>query len=193
MNLKINKLTLLISLLAIILAFSLPVFAHKIILYAYIEGDQIIAEGGFGDGSPAKNAEITVYNQAGDLLASGKTDENGISEITIPQKTDLKLKMNAGMGHQAEYSLAASELPEINNNDKIKAKSESELTVSNSLSENELRQIISQELAKKLQPIKKSLIKAEQNTGPGFTEIIGGIGYIFGLMGVVMYFKSKKE
>ncbi len=29
--------------------------------------------------------------------------------------------------------------------------------------------------------------------GPGLTEIIGGIGYIFGLVGMAMYFTSRKK
>jgi nickel transport protein len=188
---KMEKVVLSITILAIIIFFSLPVFAHRIVLYAYVEGDKIIAEGGFGDGSPAKNAEITVHNKAGKLLAEGKTDKNGVCEIQIPAKTDLELKMRAGMGHQAEYSISESELPDLAQQ---QSKSSSALeTNSQTVNEEQLRKIIAEELDKKLNPIKKSIIQANQDTGPGFTEIIGGIGYIFGLMGVALYFKKGKK
>jgi nickel transport protein len=36
------------------------------------------------------------------------------------------------------------------------------------------------------------LIRDTRKDGPSITEIIGGIGYIFGLFGLVMYFKSRK-
>lgn len=188
---RMKNLILLVSLLAIILSFSLPAFAHKVILYAYVEGDKIIAEGSFGDGSPAKNAEITVHNKAGNLLAEGKTDANGICEIQIPAKTDLELKMKAGMGHQAEYSITESKLPNLAQQ---QSAADSDLkTAAQTVNEEELRKIIAEELDKKLNPIKKTIIQANQETGPSFTEIIGGIGYIFGLMGVALYFKKGKK
>lgn len=188
---KVKNLVLLVSLLAIILSFSLPAFAHKVILYAYVEGDKIIAEGGFGDGSPAKNAEITVHNKAGKLLAEGTTDANGVCEIQIPAKTDLELKMKAGMGHQAEYSITESELPSLSQeesatNSDLKAKAQT-------VNEEQLRKIIAEELDKKLAPIKKSIVQSNQDTSPSFTEIIGGIGYIFGLMGVALYFRKGNK
>ncbi|RAK10583.1 nickel transport protein [Halanaerobium saccharolyticum] len=189
---KIKKLVIFISLVAIFLSFSLPVFAHRVILYAYVEGNKIIAEGAFGDGSPAKDAEIMVYNKQGELLAEAKTNENGICEIEIPKKTDLEIKMNAGMGHQAEYALSESKLPEINNKDAAASTSKAEVSYNN-LSEEKLREVVAEELDKKLTPIKKSIIESNQDSGPGLTEIIGGIGYIFGLMGVASYFKKGKK
>jgi hypothetical protein len=37
------------------------------------------------------------------------------------------------------------------------------------------------------------LIRNTQKEGPGVTEIIGGIGYILGLFGLVMYFRNRKK
>ena len=37
------------------------------------------------------------------------------------------------------------------------------------------------------------LVKLQESSGkPGFTEIIGGIGYIIGILGIVAYFKARK-
>jgi len=36
-------------------------------------------------------------------------------------------------------------------------------------------------------------IRDTRKEGPTIAEIVGGIGYIFGLFGVFMYFKSRKE
>jgi len=38
----------------------------------------------------------------------------------------------------------------------------------------------------------RQLKKVEQKK-LSFTEVIGGIGYIFGIMGVIMYFLSRKR
>jgi nickel transport protein len=55
-----------------------------------------------------------------------------------------------------------------------------------------LEVMIDQALDRKLEPVIK-LIRNTRKEGPGVTEIIGGIGYIFGLFGLVMYFRNRKE
>ena len=45
---------------------------------------------------------------------------------------------------------------------------------------------------KKTAPIMKKLLKIEEEMQkPSIQEILGGIGYILGLMGIGIYFKSK--
>lgn len=56
----------------------------------------------------------------------------------------------------------------------------------------ELEALIERVIDKKLQPVLKMLTSiAEKMERPGITEIVGGIGYIFGILGVILYFKSK--
>lgn len=56
----------------------------------------------------------------------------------------------------------------------------------------ELEALIERVTDKKLQPVLRMLASiAEKMERPGITEIIGGIGYIFGILGVILYFKSK--
>ncbi len=42
----------------------------------------------------------------------------------------------------------------------------------------------------KLAPIRRAVLEGTED-GPGLREIIGGIGWIFGLVGVAAYFKSR--
>ncbi|AZO95925.1 hypothetical protein [Halocella sp. SP3-1] len=188
----LNKLICLLSmsvLICLLILITLPVAAHKVILYVYVEGQNVIVEGGFSDGSLTKNAEVKVYDLEDKLLGEGLTDENGIYEFNIPAKTDLRIVLNAGMGHQAEYTISEDELPEINN----KNPQETDITAVTAIDEDSLRAIISQELDKKLAPLNKKLSKLENSEGPGITEILGGIGYIFGIMGLTLYFTKGKN
>jgi nickel transport protein len=57
----------------------------------------------------------------------------------------------------------------------------------------EIRAIVEQALDSRLGPVMRELFRLREERGPGLTEIIGGIGYIFGLMGLVMYFWGKKK
>lgn len=186
------KLNLSISFFMFFIIFAASaVLAHGINLDAYVEGNKIIAEASFSDGSVIKNAEVKVYDGQGHLLSSTQTDENGIAEFEIPALEDLKLVLNDKLGHQAENRLERSELPADLENKELESESTAE-KMETTFSEEELRTIVSEELDKQLSPLKQELNKMN-NSGPGITEIIGGIGYIFGLMGLYLYFKKREN
>ena len=106
------------SSLFVILFFTLVVFltlvpkvhAHGVYVFARVEGDRIITESYFGDERKVKNGVIKVYDPSGELLLEGKTDEKGLFSFRIPKETDLKIVLEASMGHRAEYELKAEEL-----------------------------------------------------------------------------------
>jgi nickel transport protein len=52
--------------------------------------------------------------------------------------------------------------------------------------------MIDKALDRKLAPVIK-LIRDTRKEGPSITEIVGGIGYIFGLVGVAVYFSNRKK
>ncbi|TDO92173.1 nickel transport protein [Halanaerobium saccharolyticum] len=184
-----NKLSLSIFLFLAVLLFSTSaVLAHGVHLDAYVEGDKIIAEASFSGGAAIKNSEINIYDEHGHLLNTSQTDENGIAEFKIPVLEDLRLVLNDNLGHQAQYIIERSKLPaEFQSSDP-----ESKRGAANVVSEEQLRKIVREELNKKLAPINHNLVKLA-NSGPGMTEIIGGIGYIFGLMGLYFYFKKREN
>ena len=54
--------------------------------------------------------EIVVYDLAGKQLLSGKTNADGEFSFKIPGKTGLKIVIQAGMGHQGEWTIPAEEI-----------------------------------------------------------------------------------
>ena len=56
----------------------------------------------------------------------------------------------------------------------------------------ELQEKVEEALDKKLKPVMKLLAEAQQS-GPSAVDILGGIGYIFGLVGVAAYFSARRE
>lgn len=184
------KLKLTISLFFLIFAAS-AVLAHGVNLDADVEGNKIIAEASFSDGSVIKNADLKVYDSHDHLLSTTKTDENGVAEFKIPALQDLKLVLTDKMGHQGEYLLEKSELPAELKSSTTDSDEETAAGI-NALSQEKLRIIIREELNKELSPIKDELANLA-NSGPGITEVIGGIGYIFGLMGLYLYFKKREN
>ncbi|NQT68028.1 MAG: hypothetical protein HQ552_00440, partial [Desulfobacteraceae bacterium] len=55
-----------------------------------------------------------------------------------------------------------------------------------------LQQMIDKSLDKKLAPITNMLAKS-MDREPGITEILGGIGYILGLVGIALYVANRRR
>ena len=63
---------------ALWLAFSnVPALAHKVMIFAWVDGDTVYTQGKLGDGRKAKNCTILVYDKEGNQLLEGKTDQKG--------------------------------------------------------------------------------------------------------------------
>lgn len=53
--------------------------AHRVNIFAWIEGDQVVTESKFSSGSRVQKGAVTVKNAAdGSVLATGVTDDAGV-------------------------------------------------------------------------------------------------------------------
>ncbi len=195
---------------------STTAFAHKFIMSAWVEGDSVFVEAAFGDGSLAHQAKIEVFdNGSGKMLLSGETDDEGMFSFKIPQKVELLVKGNAGMGHQGEQvipleditaALPGGEMASVSQEAGETDKKESppakqgeavrpEVTGAAGISPDELSRIVEAAVEKKLRPIVRKLATAEQDKRPSPQDILGGIGYIIGLVGMGTYinYRSRKK
>lgn len=86
--------------------------AHKVFVFAWTEGDQVMVEAYFSKSRKAAESLVEVFNSQGQKLVEGKTDENGLFSFIPPEKTDLRIVVEASMGHKNEYLLTADELPD---------------------------------------------------------------------------------
>jgi len=167
-----------------------PALAHKVMIFAWVEGDTVFTESKFSGGKKAIHAPVVIFDKDGKKLLEGKTDNKGEFSFKIPKLTDLKIVLNAGMGHKAEWTVPESEIREAGAILEKKSAVETSGPIAVGLSKKEVRKIVEDSLDKKLRPILR-MISESRNTKPSLTEIIGGIGYIFGLMGIALYFKNR--
>jgi nickel transport protein len=218
--------------------------AHKVNVFAYVEGDQVVVEGYFSGNVKAQNCQVEVFDAAGKKLLEGKTDTKGVFTFKLkelpPFKGGLKIVLNAEMGHRGEYTINESELPHPSGKESSEkpldqspaAMDQSSLTHGKKelapeaaepskpatqastvaagvtaaptptppqLDEAALRRALEAVLDKKLAPITRMLgnqekiMLEEKMRGPRMTDIIGGIGWIFGIVGTAAFFWSKKR
>lgn len=197
-----NKLYLiLIFTFLIIIMINISAFAHKVNIFAYVEGDKVYTESYFNDGKKCIESKIEVFDKQGNKLLEGLTDQEGMFSFKIPLENvidgDLKLVLTASMGHRAEYIIRADELGDIKG--LIEEKIEEPVSVispeTSSVELKEIQSLIEDTLEEKLKPIMREMreIKKSQEDRISPTEIIGGIGYIIGIFGIVAYFLSRKK
>ncbi len=194
-----NKLYLiLIFTFLIIIMMDVSIFAHKVNVFAYIEGGKIYTESYFNDGKKCIESKIEVFDNRGNKLLEGLTDKEGEFSFEVPSEDgDLKIVLTASMGHRAEYSISANEIR--GSTGLIKEENEEPASIvfpeTSSLDLKEIQSIIEDTLDEKLKPIMREMIeiKKSQEDKISPTEIIGGIGYIVGIFGIIAYFLSRKR
>ncbi len=171
-------------------------FAHKVYIFAWQEEDTVHTESYFGSKKKVKDGLIQVFDSSGQKLLEGHTNAQGEFSFKPPQKTNLHIIVEAGMGHKGEFFLDLEE-PEAF----LTAETESTETRNTeplsstpaSADAQEIRRIVEEALDSRFKPFMRELARIRKEKEPGFTEIIGGIGYIVGLMGLAMYFRSRKK
>jgi nickel transport protein len=190
-NIRFSFIILLLTTI-ILIGSNVNALAHKVMIFGWVEGDTVLTESKFSGGKKAINAPVVVFDKDGKKLLEGKTDNKGEFSFKIPKVTDLKIVLNAAMGHKAEWMIPESEIREAGPIVEKKSAAESSGPISVGLSKEEVQKIVEDSLDKKLRPIVRMMTESK-NTKPSLPEIIGGIGYIFGLMGLALYFKNRSQ
>ena len=174
----------------LIISTTLPALAHKVIIFAWVEGDTVFTESKFSGGKRAINALVQVFDREGQQLLEGRTDDKGEFSFKVPKLTDLRVVLTAGTGHKGEWTIPESEIREaVALLEKKPAEGPSQ-AIAIGLSREEIKVLIEESLDRKLRPIVRMMTEL-QSRGPSVNEIVGGIGYILGLMGVAIYFKNR--
>jgi len=180
-------------------------WAHRLSVFAYVEGDAVRVESKFGSGRACQECDAQVVDSgSGAALASGKTDAEGRFGYAPASKptADVKIVIAAPGGHQGEWTLSVAELAQLG------ARSEGAASVSKTVpaaasqapahsrlmevDEQRLRALVAEELEKKIAPLRAMLVNGKLG-GPSVSEIAGGIGYIIGLAGLAVLLKGRRR
>ena len=192
---------ILILIILIIIIMDVSVFAHKVNIFAYVEGDKVYTESYFSDGKKCVESKIEVFDNQGNKLLEGLTNEEGMFSFKIPPEDvidgDLKIILTASMGHRAEYIIRADELGDVAGliEEKIEEPVSAVSPEISSVDLKEIQSLIEDTLDEKLEPIIREMreIRKSQEDRISPTEIIGGVGYIIGIFGIIAYFLSRKK
>lgn len=169
--------------------------AHKASVYAFSEAGKIHVEGYFFDGAPCKGCVVRVSAQKdGDALLEGRTDDLGHIEFKSPGTYPLYFKMDAGQGHAATFVLDEGQDKPMAQIDVIDIQGEKPALSEMGDCSSEMEALVDAAVEARIAPLRAEISRLRKaSERPGITEVIGGIGYIFGLAGLWLYFRSKNQ
>lgn len=207
-----KKIRVALLFLCIFYALIEPASAHRVNVFAWVEGDTVTVEAKFPGGKNIRGGKIIVLDAQGNELISGLTDDEGEFSFKVPKRTDLKIILNAGQGHQAEWSIGSSEIADLPSKAEPVSSAEtpkpsdrfSSVAPKTDGTEDaapylaakpeQLEAIIESVLDRKLKPLTRMLADIRQGQeGPDLKDVISGIGYILGLVGIAAFIQSRKK
>jgi len=179
-----------IIIIPILFAICSQAYAHRVNLFAWYDGKMILAEGYFSTGTKAVNSTILVLDSEGKEVFHGMTDKNGEFSFKPPEKGEYRIVLEAGMGHRAETLVSVQDMESEGAAPEAGQATEDAYKGTATITNAEFEQI----LDRKLNPIKEQLLRlAEQGDRISFRDVVAGLGYIAGLMGLAIYLAQRKR
>ena len=180
-------------------------WAHRVNIFCWVEGKEVVSESAFPSGTPVHEGTIRVFAEDADRkLLEGSTDTQGRFRFRIPKQAidnawDLRVEIDAGVGHVNSWLVRASEFATSGSSPKPTAsqsqaagtdRTDREVAASNAaeLTPKELEAA----LERKLRPIHQKLSRLEQDR-VSVQDVVGGLGYILGLAGIALYCSARRR
>ncbi len=178
----------LLAALALLAASAWPAQAHRLKLFATLEGETISGYAFFVGGGRAQDADLRIKDEAGHEIAQLTTDKSGAYSYKAPQTQTYHLIANTGDGHVAEATIdkgrfsgasAAALAPDEDD------------TPAAAATTAQIERAVDAAVARQLRPLMEAYEAAESRTR--FNDIMGGIGMIIGLAGLALWSSARRK
>lgn len=200
--------------LGVFLIAAQPAMAHKLSLFAAVDGKTISGYGYFSGGARPHNVTVTVTAPGGEKLGETTTNEKGEFAFPVHYKCDHILTINAPDGHSATFTVEAGELPDdlpALGVDKTRMPqvrhlapkaaapvAPQALAPATAASADEIDRAVEMAVKRQIDPLGKQIIKYREQLDRYekkiyLHDVLGGIGYIFGIAGIAFYFLGTRK
>ena len=197
--------------LLVIAALLLPLAteAHKVIAGVYAIGTLIDGEVGFSNGDMARpGTRVEVFGADGEKLGETTIEADGLFSFAATRRVEHRFRANLGAGHVMDISLPAAELPRtlagaedpaagavgslIASADAatLPAVVTASMPESSSGPGSDLEALVQAAVASQIAPLRRELAAYKEQAK--WHDVLGGIGYIFGLFGVAAWLQSRR-
>ena len=197
---------------ALILALALatglagPAFAHKLKVFAAVEGDAVAGYAFFIGGGRAMGTSWTAKDDTGKVIATGTTDEEGRFRIVPPEPvtSDITVTVDTHEGHIASTTVAAdrfgtaaqgAETPPTT----APARSSTSPAVpqaapaatAGTVSDAKVQALVEAAVQRQVEPLLERIEQMDDRLR--FTDILSGIFLIIGLVGIGLWARARRN
>jgi len=157
-----------------------PAFAHGLELFVNAEGNDLIGSVTYDDEKVVAAAKVVVYDENDQELTTLTTDPEGMFRYTRVDDGAVHFKVTTADGHSITYdgNEGEEEIEEYAH-DHGDGDEDSDL-------HHELEHLLDHEIGK----VREDIYRLEHTTR--FHDVVGGIGYIVGVLGFIAFMKSRK-
>ena len=202
----------LLALAMLIGPFSSAAVAHKLVVFATVNGKTLEGEAYFHGGAAVHNAKVTIVGPQERVLGETTTDDEGLFTFDVVWRCEHTLIVDAGEGHDGRYAVPIDELPddlplpngqgsptaEAGNAEPPPVEepdlgSTPEPSLQGPALPSDAEDLGAQikALSKQIAGMRKDLDRYRNQRG--LQDVLGGIGYILGIMGLVFYFLGVRR
>ena len=153
--------------------------AHGVHLFATVEGEVVHGRAYFAGDEPAAGLTVNVLTAEGMPLGVTETDAEGRFEYAPEQEGPLRFVLETVDGHRASFTINFAK-------DEVSEEVEIERHAPASA---EIEEMIERAVAHEVAPVLEEMDRLGNRIR--FQDVIGGIGYIVGVMGLIAYWKSR--
>jgi nickel transport protein len=198
-----RSLVLALLLLAGLLGGIEPALAHKVKVFATVEGTVLSGYVYYPGGGKAKNVPVRFLDPHGVSLGETTTNDEGEFRFTATVRVDHRIVVDTGEGHRAEFTVPAADLPEslgtpvaaapVAPADPRPAASvpANPEAVATGPTAEALQELIEKAVARQVRPLREQLDAYEAKIR--WHDMLGGIGYILGLAGLSFYLLVRRS
>ncbi|MBC8248007.1 MAG: hypothetical protein H8E81_10510 [Deltaproteobacteria bacterium] len=176
------------------LSFTSTAFAHRVMIFGWVEGDRVKTQSKFSSNRVVKAGDVSVFDAKENRLLTGKTDEQGEFSFQIPEKKRMKIVLSTATGHRAEWVISKAELESgaqrRDHSQNRQQRHQNGEPVMGNCQHEEMETIIEEALDEKLRPLLQFIAESKERP-VSLQDILGGFGYVIGLVGLVAYLRFR--
>ncbi|MBI5162997.1 MAG: hypothetical protein HY985_03745 [Magnetospirillum sp.] len=151
-----------------------PAEAHRLKVFATVDGDNVQGTAYFAGGGTAANVPGRVLGADGGAMAAFRTDPEGAFRVSVGRTHVHAVVVDGGDGHVATLTLGGEEA-----------------NAAPAAVAPELAAAVEQAVARQVRPLREQLDAYEAKTR--LHDLLGGIGIIIGVFGVFAWIRARPE
>ena len=167
-----------------------PAHAHRLKLFATLEGGTISGYAFFVGSGRAQGAAISVKDASGKEIATLTTDDTGAYAWKAPAPQTYSLTASTGDGHVADALVDGARFGDVALADNETAAADDAAPPASGVTQAQIERAVDAAVARQMRPLLEAYEAAEGRTR--FNDIMGGIGMIIGLAGLALWGSARR-